>query len=253
MRCSAWSTPSCGPITPEVRDEVGLAVSQRRVGCGRDEPLEVGCAADDEDVLRTFAAALERDRAIRLVRRDHDVGERERPPLGGERQPVEEVSTAVEAGLVQLGNEVVVIEDERGPAALEHAHGGQQQIRRVARLHDLERLAPGEAQRESARLPERGSVLAGIPGRAAGCGLQRVAVDLDAVPQLDRLAVALASLRADHAHLETGAGERRALLPHPPVERHRQVLDEDQRSTTRHRGTPRGRGARARRRAGRGR
>ena len=61
---------------------------------------------------------------------------------------------------------------------------------------------------------------------AAAGRVRPVLVQLNAFDDLvPRVALAL---RADHGDPVASAGERLALQPHPPVERHRKVLDDDQ-------------------------
>ena len=71
-----------------VRDQERLAATESRVGLTRSKAIQIGVVSNDEDVLRRFDLG-ERDSAIRVIRRDGHVGERECEALQSDRQPVE--------------------------------------------------------------------------------------------------------------------------------------------------------------------
>jgi hypothetical protein len=107
-------------------------------------------------------------------------------------------------------------------------------------MDDVEPSAAREAEGNPPRAPERRPVLAGVASRPGAGSRQGIAVDLDPFAALEGLRVALLPLRTDHRHVPARLGQRSALLPDPPIERNRQVLDEDQRVTTvTHHATPR--------------
>ena len=70
------------PHDPEVGDQVRAAASQLGVGLGGAEAFQVRPVADDEDILGSLPATLDRDAAIGVVRGEHDVGEPEGDALG---------------------------------------------------------------------------------------------------------------------------------------------------------------------------
>ena len=96
-----------------------------------------------------------------------------------------------EARAEQLGHQVVVVEHEARAAQLQRQRDEEQQVGRVAGLHDVERPLAVEPPGEPQRVPERRAVLAQVAGGPARRGLQRVAVDLDALDQGVGLGVAL--------------------------------------------------------------
>ena len=172
---------------------------------------------------------------IALVGGDDDVGEPIGQPLERDHAAVEEILSAPEARQVELGHQVVLIEDHPRAAELERQRDQEQQVGRVADVDDVE---AAEAAREPPGAPERRRVLAQVAGRrrrsprSAGSGgsrsrrSARTARGPACSPcgQIDRDLVA-------------GVAQRLALLPDAPVERNREVLDDDERPTRRHRGT----------------
>src|SRR6266540_2262063 len=167
------------------------------------------------------------------------VGEAEREPLEQQREPVEEIPATPEAREVELRHEVVVVEDEARALALQRQRREQEQIRRIARVHDVEELLRCELAHEPSCSPEGRPVLAHVPAWASSGGGERIAVDLHTVLELEGVAVMLLPLRADDGYLEAGPPERNAFLPNTTVEWNRQVLHEEQRTTRRHLCTPR--------------
>ncbi len=204
-----------------------LAALQLRLGRYRLEPVGVGCAAHHEDVLWPPAATAQRDVPVALVRGEHDV----RGPVGQPFQrahgAVEQILAAVETGEVQLGHQVVLVEYEPRPAPLQPQCRQEQQVGRVAGVDHVDRA---DLAGQPDRVPQRRSVLPQVAGRSSGGRAQRVAVDAHPVDLRLRLRVPLAPPGTDDVHLPARVAQRRALLPHPPVERHGQVLHQDQRA-----------------------
>ncbi len=94
--------------------------------------------------------------AVRLVGGDHHVGRRERQPLGQAHEPVAEVPPP-ELGLVQLGHDVVLVEDH-ARAVTESCTSRRRgtEVGRVADVHDVERpLAAIRAARAGTRSTRR--------------------------------------------------------------------------------------------------
>ncbi len=88
-----------------------------------------------------------------------------------------------------------------------------------------------DLQAENKGPEKRREVFDRIAERAFGFGRQRVAPDVDAVDRLVLFFVALAG-GADDRHRIAGVAQRGRFLPHPPVERARQVLHQDENSTS---------------------
>ena len=83
-------------------------------------------------------------------------------------------------------------------------------------------------QREPGGVPQGHRVFTQITKRSARRRAQRIPQDAHAVDHRFALRVLLGSLRADDGDLIACVRQSAAFLPDPPVERHRQVLDEDQ-------------------------
>ena len=210
----------------DVAEQEALAALQRRVGLARHEAGQVGTGTDDGDVVGVAPAALDRDPAVGVVDREHDVGAAEGDLLGGERRLVQQ--TAAEAGEVELRREVVVVEDEAGAAAAQPERREQEEIGRAAGVDEVEAALAGEPAGEPADAPERGQVLERVAGRALAGAAGLVAVDLDAVDPLVVVPVAALAGRADHGHLVAGPGQRGGLVPDVTVRGDRLVLEQDE-------------------------
>src|SRR5690348_1566733 len=121
----------------------------------------------------------------------------------------------------------MVVEHEPGamPELEEEAYGPED-VGRVAALNSAEAAAPGGLERQAQGGQERVGILSDERNGAAPGTIGPVLVDLDSVDDLvGRIS---RTLGADHRHLVTGSGQGAALQPDPAVERHRQVLDDDQ-------------------------
>ncbi len=103
----------------QVAQQVRLAALDRLVGGHLAEPVDRGRAAHDEHLVRPLAASGQRDLAVALVGGDDDVGRPVGEPLEPAHRAVEEVLAAVESRQVQLGHQVVLVEDEPRAAPLE--------------------------------------------------------------------------------------------------------------------------------------
>jgi hypothetical protein len=149
------------------------------------------------------------------------------------RRELLQVLSPVEPREVQLGNEVVLVEDEAGALPLQHQRHCEQQVRRVAGVHHVDAPERAHLPGEPDGVPERGRVLLQVPGGPAGGRAQGVAVDVHPVDLGLRLGVPLRALWTDHVHVPARVAQCGALLPHPPVERHGKVLDEHERPAAR--------------------
>ncbi len=203
-------------------------------GVGRvfPQPVQVGSAADDEHPLRRHPAPLPGDPAVRLVGGDDAVRRPERAPFEEQQHPVQPVGPAVVLGQVHLRRQVVVVEHEADTEQL--VEPGQQEIRlrRIAGVDDLEPPPREQAQADPERAQPAVQELEREQDRAAG-GLKRaIAADPDALQLEAGLPVLAPPLGADHRHLGPQPAQGGRLQPDPPVEGHRQVLDDDQDSLT---------------------
>ena len=141
---------------------------------------------------------------------------------------------AAEARQEELRHQVVVVEDQPRSPPAGRPCGEQQEVRRIARVHRVERTLCDEALDDSPGAPESGRVLAHIARQAAPSEAQRVAVDGHAVAHFQEGALVRActrlriTLRADHDDLAPGPRERQADVPHPAIRRDRLVLAENQ-------------------------
>src|SRR5690606_2271820 len=101
-------------------------------------PRQLRPGTDDEDAGRIHTAALDRDAAVGLVRRDRDVGEAERQPLKEHDEAVEQ-SAAAKLRFEKLRIQVVMIEDEaRAEQELEDSGDQENGVRRIACVNDVE-------------------------------------------------------------------------------------------------------------------
>ena len=210
----------------DVGDEEPAAAAQVRVGLTGLQPPQVRPGTDDRDLVGPLAAARHRDLPVRVVRGDDVIRGPVRPALEGQQPPVRQLRAAGETRLEELGAEVVMVEHEAG--SLERAEGQGQRPEDVGRVAGLDHgeapVTPG-LERSPRRGEERVRVLGDEAGLAAAGCIGPVLVQLHRVDDLvSRVA---AALRADDGHLVTGRDQRLALQPHPPVEGHRKVLDDD--------------------------
>src|SRR6478735_9633852 len=111
-----------------------------------------------------------------------------------------------------------MVEDEPGAARAQRQSDEEQQVWRVARMHDVDGALAADLDREAQRVEQRERVLAQIPARAAGGRAQRVAQDPDILDHRLLLGVLTGADRADDGDLETSVGQRPGLLPYPTVE-----------------------------------
>src|SRR5690606_27854281 len=121
----------------DVPDEELLAEPPFRLGRQLFHPPQGRTAADDRDLARRLAAALDRDPPIRFVRCDRAVRGPVRQALEPAQGPVPEAAL-IELRLVELRIDVVVIENELLPEQLERQGDQKDQIRRIARMNDVE-------------------------------------------------------------------------------------------------------------------
>src|SRR5215469_13103795 len=106
---------------------------------------------------------------------------------------------------------------------------GPEDVWRVAALDRAEATIPGGPERQHQGGGERVGIFGEERNGTAPRRIRPVLVDLDSVDDL--VGRIPRTLRADHRHLVTGSRQGTALQPDAAVERHRQVLDDDQDSS----------------------
>ena len=107
------------------------------VGVDASQPRKIRRVADDDHVVGILPAAADRELAIRFVRRDHHVGQREVDPLERTEAEVDRVAPAPEARPVQLRGEIVVVEQQRRSSASQRPDGGEEDVRGVRDVNDV--------------------------------------------------------------------------------------------------------------------
>ena len=170
-----------------------------------------------------------RDAAVALVRRDDVVGQPERAPSRAAPWPHSSGPPRAEARAEQLGHEVVVVEHEARAAQLQRQRDEEQQVGRVAGLHDVERPLAVELRgpaAATARAPCRtraGSRRARRSRPRAGSGGSRR-------PRSARRARCRASRRAGRSRVTSWPASTSARLSCQTRRSKgtREVLDEDQ-------------------------
>ena len=167
-----------------------------------------------------------RDLAVALVGRDHHVGGAEVQPLEQHHQLPEEAALA-ELGLVELGVDVVMIEDVALAEELERPGDEEDQIGRVAAL---DRVESARCERSSRPAASRGTAPRHIPAGSPTRPWRRAAADGGRYAPRRSLVARLVALAggADHRDLGARGRQRPAFVPDPPVEGQRQVFDDDQ-------------------------
>ena len=122
----------------------------------------------------------------------------------------------------------MVVENEPGTAGAQDQSDEEQQIRRIACVHDVDRALATDLYREPQRMPQRHSVFPQIAHRPASRRPQRISQDADAFDHRFGFAILLGTGWADDSDPVTRVDQCATLLPDPAVERHREVLHEDQ-------------------------
>src|SRR6185369_8488117 len=131
---------------PDIADQITSTVLERRRWRQHAQATQIRPAAYDEDLGGRALAALDRNLAVGLVGRDAHVGGLERAALEPEHQAVEQIA-ALELRFVQLGIDVVMIEQEFLAEQLVEAADQEQRIGRIARVDRVEAALHQYAQR----------------------------------------------------------------------------------------------------------
>ena len=210
----------------QIAGEVRAAVPQLRVLGAGAHHRGIGAAADHRRVGPVQTAPVHRHRPVGLVGGDHVVGGGEGGALEREEQRQGQAAITAEPGPVDLGTQVVVVEDEPDAAPPVPAGEGEVRVRRVAGLHDLEGVLPPESPRQASGLEPRVDALQEEARRAPSLGCRPVLEQQNAVEDLPvRIA---GTLGADDRDAIAGSRQRLALQPHPAVEGDGEVLDDDE-------------------------
>ncbi len=210
----------------EVAAEIPPAAAQGVVRVAAYEPVGDRAVAHDRDVVGGEVPTVACDLAVQGVRDDDMVRGRVRRAFE-ELQPACQGRVGVlEAGFVDLGTQVVLVEHEAHAERTEEQGERPEGVGRVARLDDVEAVPHVDLRRQ----PEGDDPAVGeLPEEAddaVGGGRGPVAVDADAVEDLEPRVFGAA--RTDDRHAVARVAERLGLQPHASIERHRQVLHDDQ-------------------------
>ena len=126
----------------EITKQVLFALLQCGVRDAPHKPAHVRRASDHEHSPRVLAAAVEGNLPVAPVRRNDDVGKPVGETLGGDHASVQKIPAAAEPGEVELGHQVMLVEDQPGASQLERQRDGEQQVGRVADVDDVETAQP---------------------------------------------------------------------------------------------------------------
>ena len=162
-----------------------------------------------------------------MVCREDNVSASVSEALSHADTPVEETAFA-ELRFEHLGPDIVnVVNDSRAAKPFIGKRDEEQKVRRVAEMDDFEAMAAPCLPSQAHLAPKRRNILANEPQKAASLLADPMAVNLNAFEFLLRGGEA-AHLGADDDHLVACVAQGARLLPHPAIERHRQVLNDDQ-------------------------
>src|SRR4051812_26619754 len=120
-----------------------------------------------------------------------------------------------------------MIEHELLAEELPEAADGEDEIRRIARMDDVEPAAEADLPRKHELHEQRARVLDRVAEQAIRLLRQRVTMDVDAVDALEAFLEGR-GLRTVDGDREARRVERARLLPHAPIERQRQVFHDDE-------------------------
>src|SRR5262249_30464615 len=192
------------------------------------EPLWVRPGAHDGDVGRRLRAPGDGDLPVRVVRGDHLVRRPVRPAFQGQQRLMRQRRAVREARFEQLRAQIVMVEHEAGAVYGAKDPGDRpEDVGRVARLEHLEPAgAPPCLGGQPGRGREGVRVLRDVAALAPAGGYPPFLVPSPPARALG--GGAPASLRPPPGALTPGGAARWPREPAPPVERHREVLDDDQ-------------------------
>ena len=198
---------------------------QSGLGLDAMDALAVGHPIDDFDQRRRLAAAADRQILERRVGGDDEIRHRVAHALEKHERPIEKSFVAVFDN-EQFGPDIVLIEDELLAHELERRGGQKDEVGRIAGLDDRKAALPVNLDQEPEFVKEGRRVFAEVSERPAPLERQRMAIDRNVVDDLELLRIGRIG-RADHRDQPPGAGKGLRLLPDPPIERDRQIFDDD--------------------------
>ncbi|WP_449394517.1 hypothetical protein [Devosia riboflavina] len=140
------------------------------------------------------------------------------------KHPIERV-LAAEAAEIEFRAKVVMIEEKTGPEQKPvKQRDKEHQIRRIARLDDIDPLAAAHSKRQPQLMHQRGNIFGGVS--LGGSRLDEVmAIDVHAISKLIAIVEALA-LGTDYRNDMARALQGERLLPDAPIKGHGQVLNQ---------------------------
>ena len=163
----------------DVRGQEPVPAAQLGVGRAALELVRVRAGADDGDVARGLAAAADGDVPVGIVGGDHVIRGPVRPALQRPQPPVGQLRALREPGFVELGAQVMVVEDELRPVQDTEEHGDRpEDVRRVARLQHREPARSAGLEGQPERREERVHVLVDEAETAAAGRVRPVLVEL---------------------------------------------------------------------------
>ena len=188
--------------------------------------VEIRPGPHHKHALILHATTLHRNFAIALVGGDGNGRAFKGDPFKKAHRLPEEAAL-VELGLIQLGVDVVVVENILHAQQAELPSDKEDEIRRIATLNDINAAREKDLPRQH-RFPEqRRAIFGQIAQRPTGIERQRVAIDMHTLNQFIALFIALAR-GANDADSCAGGHQRAGFLPHAPVKRQRQVFHHDE-------------------------
>ena len=155
------------------------------------------------------------------------IGGTEGRPFQGEQSSLRQGAPIREARVVELGAEIVVVEDEpRTVAAAQPAGDGPEDVRRVACLQHLELAVATSTEHQPGGREKRVRVLQDEAERSAAGRVGPVLQQRDALDDL--IGGVVLSLWADDRDVVARRSQGLALQPDATVEGNRQILDDDE-------------------------
>ena len=160
---------------------------RRSPGSAALELLRVGAGADDGDVSRGLAAPGYGDLPVGIVGGDHVIRGPVRPALQRPQSAVGQPGAFREPGFVELGAQIVVVENELRPVQGAEEHGDRpEDVRWVARLQHSEPARSAGLEGQPERGEERVHVLVDEAETAAAGRVRPVLVEPDGIEDLVR-------------------------------------------------------------------
>ena len=215
------------PHPPEEGHEVVVPIPQLGLRDSAPHEVRVRTAAHDGHVPHGATGPGAGDAAIRLIRSDHRVGGKIGAPFEPGEDPLDDAERSSPARAVELGTEIVVIEEELGAAAAQEPGEQPSRVRWVPSVQHGDRVAPVDApdqERGADPRPDDGQQVTHDAARDSRRERQwRVAVQPARRPP-PRRTVSPGALGTHRRHPEAVGDERLALQPHAPIQGQWHVL-----------------------------